>query len=366
MVRFYSPRVAIVCDWLTSFGGAERVILALSEIFPQAPIYTTIYNPELTQFRNKKVVTTFLQKMPFSKTKYPYYLPLMPKAIESFDFSKYDLVISSCHSVAKGIITKPDTLHFCYIHTPMRYVWQKDIDERAKGILKGIILKRIQKWDYLAAQRPNFIIANSKNIQERIKKFYQRESEVIYPPVDTQKFKPNFKTPGEYFLVVSRLIPYKKIDLAVEAFNLLKLPLKIVGIGPELQKLKKKAGKNIEFLGKVSDNKLIKVYQNAKAFIFPAEEDFGIVPLEAQSCGKPVIAFEGGGTLETVVNGVTGIIFKKQSVDSLISAIKIFQSKNFSPEIIRKHALYFDEKIFKDNIKEYLKERIKEWNLKNI
>lgn len=358
-------KVAIVCDWLTSWGGAERVILAFSEIFPKSPIYTTIYNPDLKVFKPKKIITTFLQKMPLAKTKYPYYLPLMPLAIENLDLRDYDLVLSSCHSVAKGIIVKPETLHISYIHTPMRYVWQKDIDERARGVIKGIILNYIRTWDYLAAQRPDYLLVNSQNVQKRIKKFYQRESLVIYPPVDTQKFLPSKKPKeGKYFLIVSRLVPYKKIDLAIDVFNQLGLPLKIVGTGPLLRKLKSQALKNIEFLGKVSDNELVRIYQQAIAFIFPAQEDLGLVPLEAQSCGKPVIALKQGGAAETIVNGVTGITFKEQTVDDFLRAIKKFKNYKFDSKKIRQHALLFDKKIFQKKIKKYLEEKYQQWKLK--
>ena len=356
-------RIAIVHDWLTNYGGAERVIEAMHELFPQAPIYTSVYNPDKlpSSFKNMDIRTSFIQKFPFAKTKYKTYLPFMPQAFEDMDLGAYDVVISNSHACAKGIIVKPQTLHISYVHTPMRYAWDFYHDymrfEKISG-LKRIIINSIMSylrlWDRLSAERPDFIMANSHNIRRKIKKYYSRNSEVLYPPVETALFKPLANPSLDYYLVASRLVPYKRVDIAVEAFNKLGFKLKIVGSGSDFKKLRKMAKNNIEFSGKTSDEELKNLYANCKALIFPGEEDFGIVPLEAQASGRPVIGYAKGGLLETVIDRQTGIFFMEQTVDSLINAVNEFENLKFDPVIIRNNALKFDTGVFKDNLKKLL------------
>ena len=374
-------RVALVHDYLVEYGGAERVLSALAEIFPYAPIYTLVYDEKLTKsaFANKKIHTSFLQKIPGARARHRLFPILMPMAIEQFDFSRFDLVFSDSGSYAKGVITLPNVLHICYCHTPMRYAWddsQKYIKE-FKGyssLIKKFVpflMNYIRLWDKISADRPDYFIANSHFVSERIKKYYHRDSEVIYPPVDTNKSKvqssrtnpfgmlrdrQKSKVKRDYFLMVGRLLSYKRFDMAIETFNRLGLPLKIIGEGPEMKRLKKRANSNIEFLGWLPDAELTDYYSRARAFIFPQEEDFGIVPLEAMAVGTPVIAFKAGGALETVEENKTGIFFDKESIESLIKAIENFQKKEkeFDPVSIREHALKFDKEIFKEKIEKFI------------
>lgn len=368
-----SPRIAIVCDWLVSRGGAERVISAISDMFPHAPIYTALCDARIfPEFNERKIITSFIQKLPFALKKHAFYLPMMPYAFEQFDLSKFDIVISSCHSCAKGIITKPRTLHVCYCHSPMRYVWDNcheyfeqygipaPLQNRAKKMLH-----ELRMWDWLAAQRVDAYIANSIHVQKRIRKYYRKESIVIYPPVESEKFKLSEKQ-GQYFLAVGRLTPYKRFDLLVETFNEMKLPLVIVGTGKEEKLLKKKAGRFITFLGAISDNELNEVYQKAIALIFPQTEDFGITPLEAMCCGKPVIAFGEGGSLETVATGKTGLFFSEQKTESLKKAILEFGAMKWDAAAIRRHAEQFDRKIFENKMKQYIEEKWGIWKKQMI
>lgn len=285
---------------------------------------------------------------------------LMPLAVEQFDFSYFDLVISNSASFGKGIITKPKTKHISYCMTPTRFLWggsHKFVEEfNYSWPVKKLIplfTSYLRIWDQDAATRVDHFIAISKFIKDRVKKYYGRNAEIIYPPVDTKKFKFS-NGAGEYFLMVGRLVPYKKFDLAINAFNELGLPLKVIGDGPERKKLEKIARKNIEFLGLTSDCKMPALYGKAKAVIFPQEEDFGIVPVEAMASGKPVIAYGGGGALETMKDGETGIFFKEQTVEALTEAVKKFDEKLFDPQIIRNHALGFDKEVFKRNIKSFI------------
>lgn len=358
-------KIAIVTDWLTNYGGAESVISAFHDLFPEAPIYTTIYEPrkmrELGKLKN--VHTTYLQKLPVKK--HQWLLSLMPTAVEMIDLDDFDLVLSSCHSVSKGVVTKPETLHISYCHTPMRYAWESwDFETRLKkfprllhpSIRKQI--KKIREWDYCAAQRVDKYIANSSHIGGQIKKYYERESEVIYPPVHTEKFKPVSSPTEDYYFSVGRLIPYKKFDLLVQTFNELGLPLKIAGTGPDLGKLKAMAKPNVEVLGYVDDKKLVNLYANCKGFLFPQIEDAGIVPLEAMSCGRPVIALNRGGSLDTMIDGKTGVLFDEQTVESLSKAIQRFEKMKFDSKVIRKHAEQFDVEHFKKKILAHIE---KEW-----
>jgi len=353
-------KIAIVTDWLTNYGGAESVISAFHDLFPDAPIYTTMYRPkkmkELGKLKNVHV--SWLDKLP---VKHQWMLGQMPTAVEMFNLDEFDIVLSSCHSVSKGVITKPSTLHISYCHTPMRYAWESwDLETRLKKfprLLHPYIrrqIKKIREWDYCAAQRVDEYIANSTHIAGQIEKHYNRSSHVIYPPVDSSKFQPAQNPTEDYYLAVGRLIPYKKFDLIVETFNKLKLPLKIVGMGPDYKKIRKLAGPTVEILGRVSENELKELYANCKAFIFPQIEDAGIVPLEAMSAGRPVIALNKGGSLDSMKEGVTGVFFEEQTIDSLSAAMEKFKKMEFDPGKIRKHAEEFDVEKFKEKIKKYV------------
>jgi glycosyltransferase involved in cell wall biosynthesis len=295
---------------------------------------------------------------------------LMPLAVEQFDLSKYDLVISDSASFAKGAITRPQTLHICYCHTPTRYVWDdshKYIKEFSyPGFVKKFIpffLNYLRVWDEAASFRPDKYIANSNFVASRIKKYYNQPAQVIHPPVKTNHFYLADKI-DDYFLMVARFLPYKKVDLAIEAFNTLGWPLKIIGDGPEKRRLKRMARPNIEFVGLVSEEKLKDYYARCRAFIFPQEEDFGITAVEAMAAGRPVIAYRGGGALEIIKENETGIFFNEQSADSLIEALKIFKPENFSPAAICQHARQFDKEIFKDKIKDFVQKSLSEKNNK--
>lgn len=358
-------RVALIHEWIVNFTGSERVLKALTEIYPQAPIYTSVYNQEaVPQFGNQIVNTSFIQKIPGSLKFYQYCYPLMPLAMESFDLNSYDLVISNCHSSAKGVLTNPDTCHICFCHTPTRYLWEPWLDERAQGgLIRKTILSYMRLWDREASDRPDFFITNSQNIANKIEKYYQRSAEIVYPPVDTSLFELSDHPPLDYFLIVTRLVKQKRVDLAIKAFLRLKKPLKIIGEGPELKRLKKLAqeGEHIEFLGYQPDNILRDFYQGCQAFIFPQEEDFGITPLEAMACGRPVIAYGQGGALETVVPGETGVFFEEQTVDSLVKAIRSFNPEQFDPRRIRRQALKFRTPLFKERFKEKVERLYQEW-----
>ena len=343
----------MVHDYLTQFGGGERVLAALCEMFPEAPIFTLIYDEKRTNgiFKDRKIYTSFLQKIPGAKKFFRGLIWLMPLAIEQFDLSDFDTVISVSHSFGKGIITKPRTKHICYCLTPTRYLWH------TPGLplkpFSQLILNYLIKWDYRAAQRPDFFIADSENVQQRIKKYYNRESKVIYPPAEIGKFYISSE-PKNYFLMVGRMVPYKRVDIAIEAFsNLPQEQLLIIGdwsLNSKFKLMNKFRARNIKFLGRVSDSELPKYYANCKALIFPQEEDFGIVPLETMASGRPVIAYKAGGALETVIDEETGLFFNEQNPESLIEAIKKFEENNFHQEKIQKHAKKFDKKVFKKKI----------------
>jgi glycosyltransferase involved in cell wall biosynthesis len=340
------------------------------EIWSEAEVHVLLYNKQKTQgeFERYKKKVSYLNVIPGIKQHPRLFLPLMPGAIESFQFDDYDLVLSDSSSFAKGV--KTDKLHICYCHAPTRFLWTElgYLDQQKyPGIFKGLgklLLPRLKKWDLAAAQRPTFFIANSVNVQNRIRKYYQRESEVIFAPVDTEFFSAEGgSTSGghtqkqDYFFAASRLEPYKKIETVIEAFNELDKPLKIAGTGTDLERLKAMAGSNIEFLGRVTDEELRKHYSEAQAFIFPAEEDAGIMPLEAMACGTPVIAFGFGGALETIQQGITGEFFYEQSAESLKNVVNNFDSSKYNSQTIRTHALQFDKKIFQKRIKEFVEEK---------
>lgn len=354
-------KIALVHDFFTQWGGGERVLKYFSEIWPEAPIYLIAQDEKLVAefLPDKKVISSFLQKYPGMPKSFKYYLALMPRAIESFDFSDFDLILSDSSAYSKGAIIKKPGRHVCYLHTPTRYL-TSDKEEYLKNapiplpLIGRPIVKQITnnltRWDLQASRRPDYLIANSNYIAQRTLTYYQRTpDEVIFPPVDTDFFIPAQKI-EDYWLLIARAEPYKRTDLAILAANKLGLKLKVVGGGTKLEELKKISGKTVEFLGRVSDHELVALYGKSIGFIFPPKEDAGMTPLEAMSTGRPVLAFGQGGALESIVPGVTGDFFHQQTVDSLVKAIKKFRPENFNPEVIRLHAKKFDKKIFKDKI----------------
>jgi glycosyltransferase involved in cell wall biosynthesis len=363
-------RVAIIHEWFSGEGGSEKVVKELHEIFPEAPVFVFVYDKTSMpdEYNKMDVRTSFLQKIPFAKQRYQNLLPLMPLAVEQYDLSEYDLVISSSTCCSKGVITKADTLHICYCHTPMRYGWDlfHDYKKRKNKLMKWIIswqMKSIRQWDRLSADRVDNFIANSNYVKKRIYKTYRRESEVIFPPVDTDFYTPSSEQ-EEYYYIVSRFVHYKRLDIAIEAFNELGLPLIITGDGPEYKKYKAMAKDNIKFTGRLSDEEVRGYYRKCKAFIFPGEEDFGITPVEAQACGKPVIAFGKGGVLETVIEGKTGLFFYEQKKDALKQIILKFEKSigSFERSFIRKHAETFSKSRFKRQINEFIVRKLKDHN----
>jgi len=367
-------KIALVHDYLVQNGGAEKVLECFSELFPYAPIFTLIYNPKLMHgsFSNRDVKTSFLQKMPFATGQHRIFPQFMLFAIEQFDFSNYDIILSDSSSFAKGAITSPETLHICYMHTPMRFAWD-DCQKYNRDFyfprfvkrLVPFVMNYIRLWDRVSADRPDKIIANSKFIARRIKKYFKRESVVINPPVDINRFKINLKK-EKYFLMVGRLMAYKRFDIAIQAFNELKLPLKIIGRGPEMKRLKKMAGSNIEFLGRVDDRELSEYYAKCQAFIFPQEEDFGLSAIEAMASGTPIISFRGGDIQEHVEEGKTGLFFDNQTPGDIIAAVNKFKSFDYDPQYIRNNVLKFDKSVFKAKIKEYIEKEFEKhkqsWN----
>lgn len=358
--------IALVHEFLNQLGGAERVLQNLLEIWPDATLHFLIYDKQKTFgiFEAYKKRLSFLDRLPFAHSHHRWLLPLMPGAIEQFRFDEFDVVISDSSSFAKGVKTK-DRLHICYCHTPTRFLWTDSADYLASQPyptfvkkIAGFLLPLIRRWDAKAATRPHFFIANSVNVQNRIKKYYNREAIVIPPPVDTELFHPHGEKEN-YFFVASRLEPYKKIELVVRAFNDLGLPLKVAGSGTTSERLRSIARSNVEFLGRVSDEELRQRYSEALAFIFPAEEDAGIMPLEAQACGTPVIAYRAGGALETVKEGITGEFFDQQTSESLKKVIEHFDTSMYRSEVIREHALQYDKKIFQERIKNFVEEKYK-------
>lgn len=360
-------KVAIITDWLTSRGGAEKVIFDILKVYPNAEIFTSIYNPKkFPELKDSKVHTSFIDKIPFAKKMHPLFITMMPLAFESFDLSKFDLVISSNVACSKGVITKPSTLHISYCHTPMRFAWD-GCHEYIKlfpipKFLKGLASKKIHKlriWDKIASQRVDKFIANSKHVQKRIKKYYQSDAKVIYPGIKIEKYSKQKKE--DYYLSYGRLISYKKFDITIKAFNKTQRNLIVIGDGPLLKELKKlNTNPNTKFLGYVSKETLTKTISKAKALIFPQEEDFGLTPIEAQSLCTPVIAYRKGGATETVIENKTGIFFDQQTSKSLNSCIKEFESKNFDQREIHSNATKFDTKNFQKNLKEFVDKQIKE------
>ncbi|MFH0892736.1 MAG: glycosyltransferase [Candidatus Falkowbacteria bacterium] len=361
-------KVALVHDHLAQDGGAEAVLRVFTEIFPEAPIYTLLYEEKNAKkyYAGKKIYTSIIQKLPGGVRHYQWYMPFMPMAIEFFDLSSYDLVLSDSSSFAKGVITPLDTLHVCYCHTPTRYLWDythKYISELKYNKyfkkLISLVLNYVRVWDRTAADRVDRYIANSKTVRSRISKYYRQNSTLIYPPVELDKFYIAEREAEEkYFLAGCRLNPYKRIDIVIEAFKDLGLKLKVFGDGPDMPRLKKIAGAagNIEFLGRVDDEKRAELYALSQAFIHPQDEDFGITVVEAQASGRPVLAFRKSGATETVIEGMTGEFFDEQTATAIVGAVKKFDAARYDPGAIRGHALKFSKERFKDEIVKFIEE----------
>ncbi len=359
-------KCALVYDWLVTRGGGEKTLSVIEELYP-APIHTLVHDPKGLPLEGRTIHTSFLQSMPFAKRLYRYYLPLFPFAIEQFDLSGYDLILSTSHAVAKGVLTHAQQLHLCYCLTPMRYAW--DLTHR---YLEGIgkwqkrfakpALHYLRNWDIASLNRVDHFAAISQYIAQRIKKVYGKEATVIYPPVETDRI-PFSSIKEDYYLTISRMVPYKKIDLIVEAFSHLpEKKLLVVGDGPEMGKIKAKAGKNVELLGWQSDQRIGELLAKAKGFLFAAEEDFGIVVVEAQAAGTPVIAFGKGAALETVIPGKTGLFFPEQTSASLIQTLRQFESREFDPEQIRHQAQRFNRERFKIEFKQFVETKLEEFH----
>jgi len=361
-------KIALVHDWLTGMRGGEKCLEVLCELFPDAPIYTLLHNKGTmsSAIESKKIFTSFINNLPVKQKQYRKYLPLFPFAIAQFDLSEYDLVISTSHAVAKNVRVRKDAVHICYCFTPMRYIW--DMYEQYFGKGKAgvgirtamkIIAPILRWWDIRTSSRVTYFVAISEEVRSRIKKHYNRSADMIYPPVDTEQFQLS-KSSEDFYLIVSALVPYKRVDLAVEVFNKNGKKLVIAGTGPESDKLKSIAGQNITFVGWQSDAELAQLYAKCIALIFPGEEDFGIVPLEAQASGKPVVAFSKGGALETIIEEKTGIFFSKQSVESLRDAVERLSLIKFNSNDIRQHALGFSRLIYKQKMKDYIEEKVRQ------
>lgn len=361
-------KVALVHDYLVDAGGAERVLEVFHGLYPEAPIYTSIYNSETTFscFSEMDIHTSFLQYLTKSKRHYKWLLPLYSLAFEKFNFSGYDVVLSSSAAWAKGVMTPPKVCHISYCHSLMRFAWsfneyiKRENFPRLVGQTLPLVVAPLKKWDIISSRRVDYFIANSKLTAHKIEKIYKRKATIIYPPVRCSDFAVNDSLVEDFFLIVSRLVPYKRIDIAIEAFNRLGLPLLVVGEGRDRKSLEEIAGPNISFVGRASGKELKHYYSSCRAFILPGEEDFGMTSLEAQASGRPVIAYAAGGALESIVQGITGTFFHEQTPEALIRAVKDFDRLEFNPRKIRKHAEKFDVEVFKRKIKNFLEEKLKE------
>ncbi|MBI4496797.1 MAG: glycosyltransferase [Chloroflexi bacterium] len=347
-------RVALVHDWLNQYGGAERVLEVLHDLFPTAPIYTSMFAPEVfpPSYRSWDIRTSFLQRLPQVTRKHQRYLPFYPAAFETFDLSGYDLVLSNSSGFCHLVRTPPATCHLNYCLTPPRFLWNLSayLDrEQIGGLLRRVlplVVAPLRSWDARARQRVDAFVAISQAVQQRIRRCYGRESGLVYPPVDCAQFTPSHER-GDYYLIVSRLVPYKRVDLAVQAFNRLGLPLLIAGTGRDRAALEARAAPNVKFLGRVPQDELAALYAGCRAFLFPGEEDFGIAPLEAQAAGRPVIAYAAGGALETVVAGQTGVFFHEPTPEALAAAVEQVEGMRFDHRDIRRHAEEFDLPVFR-------------------
>lgn len=353
-------KVAIVHYWLVGMRGGEKVLDALCELYPEADVFTHVYRPERISatIRGHKVRTTFINRLPFANRMYQKYLPLMPLALEQLDLSDYDLVISSESGPAKGVLTRPDALHVCYCHTPMRYVWSgyHDYLSSAGPLIRPLMpyaIHRLRQWDLATAARVDHFIANSTTVAQRIWRVYRRDATVIHPPVDVDRFTTD-TPPGGHYLFVSQLVSYKRADIAIEAFNRMRKPLIVVGEGEEYKRLKQMAGPTVHLAGHCSAEDLARHYASCRALIFTANEDFGIVPVEAMASGRPVLALRRGGATETVKDGVTGLFFDEQTPEALIEAVQRYeaQAHRFRPTILHEHARRFGEDVFKARMRQ--------------
>jgi glycosyltransferase involved in cell wall biosynthesis len=348
--------VALVHDWLTGMRGGERVLQAIAELFPEAPIHTLLQVPGSVSptLERRRIVRSFVQYLPGAGRHYRQYLPLFPTAIEQFDFDEFDLVISTSHCAAKSVVVPGRARHVCYCHSPMRYAWDQFdayFGPAQVGIVRSRLLRpvlaRLARWDAATAGRVDRFVANSQYVAARIRRYYNRESTVVYPPVDTDFYEPEPACRPEYFLVVSAMVPYKRLDLAIRACETAGVPLKIVGRGPEEARLRAISGPDVEFLGWVSDEEVRRLYQGCRAVIMPGVEDFGMVPVEAQACGRPAIAYAEGGAVESVVDGETGVLVSEQSVAAFAEAIATASTRTFDMGAIRGHAEGFSIARFK-------------------
>ena len=342
--------------------GGEKVLLELVRLFPQADVFTLVWkrasvSPEI-ESRVRR--TSFLDRWPRAATAYRYYLPCFPAAVRSLDLAGYDLILSSSHAVAKGVRVPAGAVHVSYIHTPMRYLWDSGSDyfafgrgRRWKRAALSVVAPWLRRFDRQSAGGVTYFVANSQNVRSRIQRIYGAEAAVIYPPVDTDFFTPGGQ-PADYYLVVSSLEPYKRIDLAVDAFSGGRRPLLVAGKGTLERELRKRAGSPVEFLGEVNDERLRELYRHCRALIFPGLEDFGMVPVEAQACGRPVICYGAGGALETVIDGVTGVQFQPQTVEALRAAVERFENASWDSARIREHSLQFSPKRFQDEMRSFL------------
>jgi glycosyltransferase involved in cell wall biosynthesis len=365
-------RIAIVHEWFTSHAGSEKVVEQILKIYPNADLYSLVdFLPQdLREFiQHKPVTTSFIQNLPFAERHFRSYLPLMPMAIEQFDLTEYDVIISSHHAVAKGVLTRPDQLHISYVHTPLRYGWefqhqylqQSDLTRGLKSALARVILHYLRLWDVVSAHRADYYVANSGYVARRIEKTYRRSAEVIYPPVDTQRFgrKDGLvtnMTRDDFYLVVSRFVPYKRVDLAIAAFNQLGLPLVIIGDGDRRKALQRMAAPNVQFLGKQPDSVVEDHMQRCRALIFPPEEDFGITPVEAQAAGAPVIAYAKGGQAETIIHEKTGLLFAHQTVESLVHSVKRLHSSTdqYESSALKENAERFSIERFRTQFRTFV------------
>jgi len=350
-------KVAIAHEWIVTLGGSERVALEFHQLYPDAPIFTTVYDARArTEFRGADVRPSFLQRIPGATRRYPQLLPLMPLAFSRFDTRGYDLVLISSHAASKAIRKQPGQVHVCYCHTPMRYAWdlydlyvtQSGLNP-AQRVAARVIFRAMRRWDRRSAAHIDVFIANSENVRRRIERYYGRDAVVIPPPIDCERFQVS-PTVSDYFLVVSRLVPYKRVDIAIQAFNDLGWPLHVVGAGAELGRLRAMAGPTIRFFGQLDDAELAREYASARALVFTANEDAGMVPLEAMASGRPVLAYRGGGAVEVVQANVTGAFFDAQEPAGLIEALRRFNPDAYDPAVIRAHAERYDRPRFRTAI----------------
>ncbi len=358
-------KTALVHDWLNQIGGAEDVLETLHSIYPDAPLYTSLYWREKMpqHWQQWDIRTSFIDHLPLARKKQQLYFPVYPFAFEQFDFREYDLVVSNKSGFCHGIITGPETLHICYCLTPTRYVWRyhqyAEQEDLGRLVRLGLspFLTFLRQWDRLAADRVDHFIAISKEVRRRIAKVYKRDSTIIYPPVDTSRFEPSNRV-DDYYLIVGRLVPYRRIDLLIEAFNKLDRPLYIAGSGRDRGRLEAMAGPNIKFLGYVPDADLPDIIARCRAFMFPGEEDFGIAPIQAMAAGRPVIAYAAGGALDTIIPGKTGFLFAEQTVTDIIKAVEAFDPDSIDTAFVRSHAEQFDTSLFKTKMMTFIEKKL--------